>query len=48
MKHPTELNKNKNKDIVTIGDERTGEEQPSYICNFCNANFGQIDRCRRK
>jgi hypothetical protein len=36
MKQPTKPNTNKNKDIVTIGDEWTGEERPSYICNFCN------------
>ena len=28
---------NKNKDIVTIGDEWTGEDgPPSFICSYCN------------
>jgi hypothetical protein len=32
----------KNKDIVTIGDEWTGEEWPSYICNFCSRNLVKL------
>jgi transposase-like protein len=33
---------NKDKDIVTIGDEWTGEERPSYICNFCSRNLVKL------
>jgi hypothetical protein len=40
MKQPTKPNKNK--DIVTIGDEWTGEERPSYICNFCSRNLVKL------
>jgi hypothetical protein len=40
MKQPTDPNKNK--DIVTIGDEWTGEERPSYICNFCSRNLVKL------
>jgi hypothetical protein len=42
MKQPTKLNKNKNKDIVTIGDEWTGEEQPSYICDSCHCSLVRL------
>jgi transposase-like protein len=40
MKQPTKPNKNK--DIVTIGDEWTGEERQSYICNFCSRNLVKL------
>jgi hypothetical protein len=33
---------NKYKDIVTIGDEWTREERPSYICNFCSRNLVKL------
>jgi transposase-like protein len=38
MKQPTKpnTNTNKNKDIITIGDEWTGEDRPSYICSWCS------------
>ena len=31
-----------NKDIITIGDEWTGEERPSYICSFCSRNLVKL------
>jgi len=33
---------NKNKDIVTIGDEWTGEDRPSYICSYCNRTLTKL------
>jgi DNA-directed RNA polymerase subunit RPC12/RpoP len=44
MKQPTKLNtnKNKNKDIVTIGDEWTGEDRPSYLCSWCNSTLSKL------
>ena len=42
MKQPTKPNTNKNKDIVTIGDEWTGEEQPSYICDSCHCSLVRL------
>ena len=42
MKQPTKLNKNKNKDIVTIGDEWTGEDRPSYLCSWCNCILSKL------
>ena len=42
MKQPTKLNKNKNKDIVTIGDEWTGEEKPNYICDSCHCSLVRL------
>jgi hypothetical protein len=42
MKQPTKPNTNKNKDIVTIGDEWTGEEKPSYICDSCHCSLVRL------
>jgi transposase-like protein len=33
---------NKNKDIVTIGDEWTGEDRPSFICSYCNRTLTKL------
>jgi uncharacterized Zn ribbon protein len=36
-------NKNsKNKDIITIGDEWTGADRPSFICNYCNRTLSRL------
>jgi transposase-like protein len=40
MKQPTKPNKNK--DIIAIGSEWTGEDRPSYICNFCRRNLVKL------
>jgi hypothetical protein len=42
MKQPTKPNTNKNKDIVTIGDEWTGEDRPSYLCSWCNCTLSKL------
>src|SRR5215208_6937773 len=32
-----------NKDIITIGDEYSGEDTPaSYICNYCNRTLSRL------
>ena len=37
-----------NKDIITIGNEWTGEDRPSYICSHCNRDLIKlIDRSRQ-
>ena len=33
---------NNNKDIITIGDEYTGANRPSYICNYCNRTLTKL------
>jgi hypothetical protein len=38
MKQPTKPNK----DIITIGDEYSGEEQPSYICDNCHCSLVRL------
>jgi predicted RNA-binding Zn-ribbon protein involved in translation (DUF1610 family) len=40
MKQPTKPNKNK--DIITIGDEWTGEDRPSFICSYCNRTLTKL------
>jgi transposase-like protein len=34
--------KKPNKDIITIGDEYTGADRPSYICNYCNRTLTRL------
>src|SRR5215217_9747341 len=31
-----------NKDIITIGDEYTRADRPSYICNYCNRDLVKL------
>jgi hypothetical protein len=40
MKQPTKPNKNK--DIITIGDEYSGEDRPSYLCSWCNSTLSKL------
>jgi hypothetical protein len=40
MKQPTKPNKNK--DIITIGDEYSGEDRPVYLCSWCNCTLSKL------
>ena len=42
MKQPTKPNTNKNKDIITIGDEYSGEDRPVYLCSWCNCTLSKL------
>jgi hypothetical protein len=38
MKQPTKPNK----DIITIGDEYSGEDRPVYLCSWCNCTLSKL------